>query len=40
MQSMMDLVKKGFFAECSKVLYAHLGGAPALNGYGYTHRNG
>lgn len=40
MQGMMDLVKKGYFPEGSKVLYAHLGGAPALNGYGYTFRNG
>ena len=40
MQGMMDLVRKGFFPEGSKVLYAHLGGAPALNGYAYTYRNG
>ncbi len=40
MQGMMDLVKKGFFPEGSKILYAHLGGAPALNGYSYTYRNG
>ena len=40
MQGMIDLVKKGYFPEGSKVLYAHLGGAPALNGYGYTFRNG
>jgi len=40
MQGMIDLVKKGFFPEGSKVLYAHLGGAPALNGYSYTFRNG
>ena len=40
MQGMMDLVKKGFFPEGSNVLYAHLGGAPALNGYSYTYRNG
>lgn len=40
MQGMMDLVKKGFFPEGAKVLYAHLGGAPALNGYSYTYRNG
>ncbi len=40
MQGMMDLVKRGFFPEGSKVLYAHLGGAPALNGYSYTYRNG
>src|ERR1700676_3735160 len=40
MQGMIDLVKKGYFPEGSKVLYAHLGGAPALNGYAYSFRNG
>ena len=40
MQGMIDLVKKGFFPDGAKVLYAHLGGAPALNGYSYTYRNG
>jgi 1-aminocyclopropane-1-carboxylate deaminase len=36
MQGMIDLVQKGHFPEGSKVLYAHLGGGPALNGYSYT----
>jgi 1-aminocyclopropane-1-carboxylate deaminase len=40
LQGMIDLVKKGFFPEGSNILYAHLGGAPALNGYSYTYRNG
>jgi 1-aminocyclopropane-1-carboxylate deaminase len=40
MQGMIDLVKKGYFPEGSKILYAHLGGAPAINGYAYTFRNG
>lgn len=40
MQGLIDLVKKGFFPKGSKVLYAHLGGAPALNGYSYAFRNG
>jgi 1-aminocyclopropane-1-carboxylate deaminase len=40
MQGMIDLVQKGFFPERSKVLYAHLGGAPAINGYAYAFRNG
>jgi 1-aminocyclopropane-1-carboxylate deaminase len=40
MQGMIDLVKKGYFPAGAKVLYAHLGGAPALNGYGYAFRNG
>ncbi|WP_424785787.1 pyridoxal-phosphate dependent enzyme [Sinorhizobium medicae] len=40
MQGMIDLARKGFFPEGSKVLYAHLGGAPALNGYSYYYRDG
>ena len=40
MQGMIDLVKKGFFPAGSKVLYAHLGGVPAINGYSYLYRNG
>ncbi|MEM7423533.1 MAG: 1-aminocyclopropane-1-carboxylate deaminase [Pseudomonadota bacterium] len=40
MQGMMDLVRRGFFPAGSRILYAHLGGAPALNGYAYTYRNG
>jgi 1-aminocyclopropane-1-carboxylate deaminase len=40
MQGMIGLVKKGFFPAGSKVLYAHLGGVPAINGYSYTFRNG
>ena len=40
MQGMLDLIRQGFFPEGSRVLYAHLGGAPALNGYSYTYRNG
>ncbi|MGD0184728.1 MAG: 1-aminocyclopropane-1-carboxylate deaminase [Roseiarcus sp.] len=40
MQGMIDLVNKGFFPKSSKVLFAHLGGAPAINGYAYAFRNG
>lgn len=40
MQGMIDLARKGFLPEGSKVLYAHLGGAPALNGYSYYYKNG
>ncbi len=40
MQGMIDLVNKGYFPKGSKVLYAHLGGAPAINGYAYAFRNG
>jgi 1-aminocyclopropane-1-carboxylate deaminase len=40
MQGMIDLVQKGYFPTGSKVLYAHLGGVPAINGYSYIYRNG
>ncbi len=40
MQGLIDLVKKNFFPARARILYAHLGGAPALNGYSYTYRNG
>lgn len=40
MQGLIDLVRKGFFTAGSKVLYAHLGGVPAINGYSYIYRNG
>ncbi|WP_046861985.1 1-aminocyclopropane-1-carboxylate deaminase [Microvirga massiliensis] len=40
MQGMIDLVRKGFFPAGSRILYAHLGGVPAINGYSYTFRNG
>lgn len=40
MQGMIDLVRKGFFPAGSKVLYAHLGGVPAINAYSYIYRKG
>ncbi|TKT82761.1 1-aminocyclopropane-1-carboxylate deaminase [Aquamicrobium sp. LC103] len=40
MQGLIDLVRKGYFPAGSKVLYAHLGGVPAINGYSYIYRNG
>ena len=40
MQGLIDLVRKGFFPAGSKVLYAHLGGVPAINAYSYVYRNG
>jgi len=40
MQGMIDLVRKGYFPAGSKILYAHLGGVPAINGYSYLYRNG
>jgi len=33
MAAMIDLIKEGYFKEGSKVLYVHLGGQPAINGY-------
>ncbi|SMF51215.1 1-aminocyclopropane-1-carboxylate deaminase [Tistlia consotensis] len=40
LQGLIDLTRKGFFPAGSKVLYAHLGGAPALNGYSYYFKDG
>ena len=40
MQGMIDLIRKDYFPKGSKILYAHLGGSPAINGYSYTYRNG
>ena len=40
MQGLIDLARKNFFPKGSKVLFAHLGGAPALNGYSYYYRDG
>jgi len=33
MAALIDLVKEGYFPKGSRVLYAHLGGQPALNAY-------
>ncbi|GHD31331.1 1-aminocyclopropane-1-carboxylate deaminase [Parahalioglobus pacificus] len=40
MQGLIDLIRKGFFPKGSRVLYAHLGGVPAINAYSYLYRNG
>ncbi len=40
MQGLIDLAEKNFFPKKSKILYAHLGGAPALNGYSYYYKDG
>ena len=40
MQGLIDLVRKDFFAPGAKVLYAHLGGVPAINAYSYVYREG
>lgn len=40
MHGMIDRVRNGEFPAGSKVLYAHLGGVPALNAYSFLFRNG
>jgi 1-aminocyclopropane-1-carboxylate deaminase len=40
MHGMIDWVKRGEFPQGSKVLYAHLGGVPALSAYSFLFRNG
>ncbi len=40
MQGMIDMIRNGEFPDGARVLYAHLGGAPALNGYSFLFRNG
>ncbi|KAK8165124.1 1-aminocyclopropane-1-carboxylate deaminase [Phyllosticta citrichinensis] len=40
MDGMIQMIRNGEFPEGSRVLYAHLGGAPALNAYSYLFRNG
>ena len=40
MHGMIEKVRLGEFPEGSKVLYAHLGGVPALNAYSFIFRNG
>ncbi|BBI54037.1 1-aminocyclopropane-1-carboxylate deaminase [Vreelandella olivaria] len=40
MHGMIDKVRNGEFPSGSKVLYAHLGGVPALNAYSFLFRNG
>ena len=40
MQGMLDMIAKKEIPAGSKVLYAHLGGVPAINGYSYLFRNG
>jgi 1-aminocyclopropane-1-carboxylate deaminase len=40
MQGMIDWVRRGEFPPGSRVLYAHLGGVPALNAYSFLFRNG
>ncbi|GAB7350541.1 hypothetical protein MBLNU459_g1124t1 [Dothideomycetes sp. NU459] len=40
MQGMIHMVRNGEFPEGSKVLYAHLGGVPALNAYHELFKDG
>src|SRR6267142_949800 len=40
MHGMINMVRLGEFPPGSKVLYAHLGGVPALNAYSFLFRNG
>ena len=40
MDGMIELIREGTIPAGSRVLYAHLGGVPALNGYSYLFRNG
>ncbi len=40
MQGLIDLVQKDYFPAGANVLYAHLGGVPAINAYSYIYRNG
>ncbi len=37
---MIDLIRRGDIPAGSNVHYAHLGGAPALNDYGYYYKDG
>ena len=40
MQGMMDIVRREEIPAGSRVLYAHLGGVPAINAYSFLYRNG
>ncbi len=40
MQGMIDMVRNGEFPRGARVLYAHLGGVPALSAYSFLFRNG
>ncbi|WP_042878470.1 1-aminocyclopropane-1-carboxylate deaminase [Cupriavidus necator] len=40
MHGMIDMVRRGEFPSGSRVLYAHLGGAPALNAYSFLFKDG
>ena len=39
LQPTIDLVQRGSFPAGSKLLYVHLGGVPAIDGYSYCFRD-
>jgi len=40
MQGMIDMIRRKEIPAGSRVLYAHLGGVPAINAYSFLYRNG
>jgi 1-aminocyclopropane-1-carboxylate deaminase len=40
MQGMIDMIRRAEIPTGSRVLYAHLGGVPAINAYSFLYRNG
>jgi 1-aminocyclopropane-1-carboxylate deaminase len=40
MQGMIDMIERQEIPAGSRVLYAHLGGVPAINAYSFIYRNG
>ncbi len=40
MQGMIDMIRREEIPTGSRVLYAHLGGVPAINAYSFLYRNG
>lgn len=39
MQGLIDLIHKNYFPAGAKILYAHLGGVPAINAYSYLFKD-
>jgi 1-aminocyclopropane-1-carboxylate deaminase len=40
LHGMIDMIERGEIPAGSRVLYAHLGGVPAINAYSFLYRNG
>jgi len=40
MQGLIDLVENNYFPKGSNILYTHLGGVPAINGYHQIYGDG